>query len=262
DGQVEAEIRKHTDWITAIEFSPDGTMLATGDRAGNAFLWETRGAREDAVLKGHGGGITAAAWRGDGAVIATASDDGKVRLWARKDGTKIKEWDAHPGGTLGLSWLPDGRLATCGRDRKAVVWKGDGARERDFPQHADIALRVAATSDGSRLFVGDLAGTLVAYATADAKPLGTPDTNPPRLDDRVKAAEAALASATKTHDAADAELLQARKALETILAQVAEAEKRAAELGATADKTRAALTAAESDARKWRDEAEFAKQPR
>ena len=262
DGQVEAEIRKHTDWITALEFAPDGAMLVTGDRAGNAFLWETRGAREDAVLKGHAGGITAVAWRGDGTVVATASDDGKVRLWARKDGTKIKEWDAHRGGALGLAWLPDGRLATCGRDKKAVVWKGDGAKDRDFPQHADIALRVAATSDGSRLFAGDLAGTLVAYATADAKPLGTPDTNPPRLDDRVKAAETTLAAATKTHDAADAELLQARKALEAILAQVAEAEKRAAELGATADKTRAALTAAEAEAKRWRDEADFAKQPR
>jgi len=262
DGEVEAEIRKHTDWITAVEFSPDGAMLATGDRAGNAFLWETRGAREDAVLKGHGSGITAVAWRGDGAVVATASDDGKVRLWARKDGAKIKEWDAHPGGTLGLAWLTDGRLATCGRDRKAVLWKGDGAKERDFPQHADIGLRVAATSDGSRLFAGDLAGTLVAYATADAKPLGRPDTNPPRLEDRVKAAETTLTAATKAHDAADAELLQARRALEAILAQVAEAEKRAAELGAAADKTRAALTAAETDAKKWRDEAEFAKQPR
>jgi len=262
DGQVEAEIRKHTDWITAAEFSPDGAMLATADRAGNAFLWETRGAREDSTLKGHGGGITGVAWRGDGSVVATACDDGKVRLWARKDGEKIKEWDAHPGGVLGLTWLADGRLATCGRDRKAALWKADGTKERDFPQHADLALRVAATSDGARLFVGDLTGALVAYSIADAKPLGTPDTNPPRLDDRLKAAEAALVAATQAHNAADAELLQARKALETILAQVAEAEKRAAELGAAAEKSRAGLTAAEADAKRWRDEAAFATQPK
>jgi len=262
DGQVEAEIRKHTDWITAVEFSPDGAMLATADRAGNTFLWETRGAREDSTLKGHGGGITGVAWRGDGSVVATACDDGKVRLWARKDGEKIKEWDAHPGGVLGLAWLGDGRLATCGRDRKAALWRADGTKERDFPQHADLALRVAVTSDGSRLFVGDLTGALMAYSIADAKPLGTPDTNPPRLDDRLKAAEAALVAATQAHNAADAELLQARKALETILAQVAEAEKRAAELGAAAEKSRAGLTAAEADAKRYRDEAAFAKQPR
>ena len=54
DGATEAEIRKHTDWITAVDFSPNDRMLVTGDRAGNAFLWETRGAREDAVLKTHG----------------------------------------------------------------------------------------------------------------------------------------------------------------------------------------------------------------
>ena len=262
DGQVESEIRKHTDWITAVEFSPDGAMLATGDRAGNAFLWETRGAREDSTLKGHGGGITAVAWRGDGTVVATASDDGKVRLWARKDGAKIREWDAHPGGALGLAWLPDGRLATCGRDRKAALWKGDGTKEREFPQHADIALRVAVTGDGTRLFVGDLAGTLVASSTADAKPLGTPDTNPPRLEQRVTAAEASRAGRAQAHTAADQTLLEARKALEAELAKVAEAEKRVNELAAAAEQARAALTAAEADAKKWRDEAEFAKQRR
>lgn len=262
DGQVEAEIRKHTDWITAVEFSPDGARLATGDRAGNVFLWETRGAREDAVLKGHTGGITALAWRGDGAVVATASDEGKVRLWARKDGSKMKEWDAHPGGVLGLTWLSDGRLATCGRDRKAVLWKVDGAKEREFPQQADLVLRVAATSDGSRLLTGDLAGTLTAYSMADAKPLGTMDTNPPRLEQRLKAAEATLAGTTQAHKAADEALHQARKALEAELAKVAAAEKRAKELTAAAEKARAALTAAEAETKRWRDEAEFAKQPR
>lgn len=262
DGEVDAEIRKHTDWITAVEFSPDGVMIATGDRAGNAFLWETRGAREDSVLKGHGGAINAVAWRADGAVVATASDDGKVRLWSRKDGAKLKEWDAHARGVLGLAWLPDGRLATCGRDRKAALWKGDGTKERDFPERPDLALRVAVTRDGSRLFVGDLAGGLAAFATDDAKPLGTPDTNPPKLDQRLRSAEAALAATSQAHKAADESLHAARKALEAELAKVAAAEKRATELTAAAEKARAALTAAEGEAKRWRDETAFARQPR
>ena len=40
DGKQLYEIKKHTDWITALEFSPDGTRLATGDRAGGIHLWE------------------------------------------------------------------------------------------------------------------------------------------------------------------------------------------------------------------------------
>ena len=32
-GELVSEIRKHTDWIYAIEYSPDGVLLATADRA-------------------------------------------------------------------------------------------------------------------------------------------------------------------------------------------------------------------------------------
>ena len=253
DGAVDAEIRRHTDWITAVAFSPDGRTLATGDRAGNAFLWETRGAREDAVLTGHAGGITAVAWRPDGGMVATASEDGKVRLWARKDGSKAKEWDAHPGGVLGIEWLPDGRLVSAGRDGKVVGWKADGTREREHPAHSDLALRVAVTADGERLFAGDLAGRLVVSAIADGRPLGEPDTNPPRLADRLQAAEAALRAAddagrtvaarakaaTEAMQLAESQVAAARKALEETEAELAAAQGRAAEATKTVERLQA-----------------------
>ena len=40
DGSPVTEIRKHTDWVTAVEFSPDGVLLATADRAGGVWVWE------------------------------------------------------------------------------------------------------------------------------------------------------------------------------------------------------------------------------
>ncbi len=50
------EIRKHTDWITAMEFSPDSVLLATGDRNGGLFVWEGWTGREYLTLKGHTAG--------------------------------------------------------------------------------------------------------------------------------------------------------------------------------------------------------------
>ena len=38
-------IKKHTDWVTAIALSPDGVLLATGDRNGGLFVWEARPAQ-------------------------------------------------------------------------------------------------------------------------------------------------------------------------------------------------------------------------
>lgn len=264
DGALEAEVRRHTDWITAVEFSPDGRLLASGDRAGNAFVWETRGAREDAVLKGHGGGITAVAWRSDGAVLATASEDGLIRLWNRASGEKLKEWTAHAGGVLGVAWLADGRIASCGRDKKAVLWKGDGGREKEFPQLPEIGLRVAPTSDRQRLLAADLGGTLTAFAIDSAAALGTLDTNPPRLAERLHAAEAAL-NETASLEKSIAEKAQATaKTMRTAESQVEAAERAVEEArkaldGATAELE--AIKARQAEAAKqverWKAEVEF-----
>lgn len=264
DGEIDAEIKKHTDWITAVEFSPNGRMLATGDRAGNAFLWETRGAREDAVLKGHGGGITAVAWRGDGEVLATASEDGKIRLWNRRSGEKMKEWQAHGGGVQGLCWLADGRLASCGRDKTVILWKGDGGKERDFPALGEIGLRVVATSDRQRLLAGDLAGTLAVFTVDKGELVGTPNTNPPKLEERLKVAEAAF------NEIATLEKTVARKATATAGAmqvaesQVAESQKAVEEAKkaletATAEleAVKAKQAAAAEQVDRWKAELEF-----
>jgi WD40 repeat protein len=260
DGSVDAEIRKHTDWITAIEFSPDGRMLATGDRAGNAFLWETRGAREDAVLKGHAGGITAVAWRGDGAVLATASEDGKIRLWNAKTGEKAKEWEAHPGGVQGLCWLADGRLASGGRDRKAVVWKSDGSRERTFEPAADIVLRVAVTSDQSRLMVGELGGQMPVFALADGRGVGEIDANPPRLAERLSDAEKLVVERRAAEREAADKAKLAADAVQDDDEETSAARKAADEAAAALEAAREQAAAAVAAVERWRKEIDFAAQ--
>jgi len=262
DGAVDADIRKHTDWITAIEFSPDGKMLATGDRAGNAFVWETRGAREDAVLKGHAGGITAVAWRGDGAVLATASEDGKVRLWSRKDGAKIKEWDAHAGGVQGLCWLADGRLVSCGRDRKATVWKADGAKEREFEPLADLALRVSVTSDQKRLLTGDLSGNVVAFDLAGGGRDGVAETNPAPLGKRLEAAQAQLNEVAPVERTAAEKAEAAAAARAAAESQLEKARKSAAEATAELEAVKARRAEADKALQRWKAEVEFSKSKR
>jgi len=259
DDGVEAEIRKHTDWITAVEFSPDGRMLATGDRAGNAFLWETRGTREDAVLKGHGGGITAVAWRGDGDVLATASEDGKIRVWNRRSDEKMKEWEAHSGGVQGLCWLSDGRLASCGRDSRVVLWKGDGGKERDFPALGDIGLRVAVTSDRQRLFAGDLAGTLAVFSIDKGELVGKPDTNPPQLEQRLEAARAALDEIAAIEQAAADKSKSMADAVQVAQSQLAEAQKSLDAATAEFESAKARRADAAKHVDRWKEEIEFSR---
>lgn len=263
DGTVESELRKHTDWVTAVEFSPasspHGDLLATGDRAGNLFLWEPRGGREHGTLKGHALAITAVAWRPDGGVLASVSEDGTLRLWDPKESKQLKSWEAHPGGAESVAWLRDGRLVTTGRDRRVKLWKADGPLERETQALVDIGTRVAANSDGSRIYAGDWSGAVTVFNTADATQAGVLDTNPQPLAKRLQLAEKMHAEAATVGQAAAEKAKAAADAIQVAESQMAAARKalEEAEQQAAAAKTRHGETAQRVE--RWRDEIEFSR---
>jgi hypothetical protein len=259
DGAVAGEIRRHTDWITALEFSPDGTLLATGDRAGNLHLWETRGTRDAGALKGHTGLITAVAWRPDGAVLASTSGDGSVRLWDPKEAKQVKTWAAHAGGAEAVTWLADGRLATTGRDKRAKLWKADGQLEREMAALPEVGTRVAATADGTRILAGDWGGGLTVFTAADGKPAGTIDTNPPKIESRLRAAEKVLAEVAATGQTAAEKAKAAADALAAAESQMVAARKAADEATAEFEAAKAREADAAQAVERWKAEAEFSR---
>jgi hypothetical protein len=259
DGAVENEIRRHTDWITAVEFSPDGRLLATGDRAGNLHLWETRGTRDAGVLKGHGGPITAVAWRRDGGVVASASGDGTVRLWDPKEAKQVKSLSAHGGGVESLAWLADGRLASTGRDKRVKLWKADGALEREMAPLQEIGTRVAVTADGGRILAGDWAGAVSVFTTADGKPAGVLDTNPPKIEERLRAAEKVLTEVAASGQPVTEKAKAAAEALAVAESQMAAARKAADEANAELAAAKAREAEAAKAVERWKAEAEFSR---
>ena len=259
DGTAAGEIRRHTDWITALEFSPDGRLLATADRAGNLHLWETRGTRDAGVLKGHTAAITSVAWRADGGVVASSSEDGTVRLWDPKEAKQVKSLAAHGGGAESLAWLPDGRLVTTGRDKRVKLWKADGNLERELPPLAEIGTRVAVTADGGRLIAGDWAGTVTVFDAAEGKAAGTLDTNPPRIEQRLRAAEKQFAEVAAAAQPFADKAKAAADALTVAESQMAAARKAADEAQAELEAAKAREAEAAKAVERWKAEAEFSR---
>jgi hypothetical protein len=177
-GEVEHKIKKHTEWVTALGFSPSGQMLASADRNGGISLWDPDSGQELFSLPGHKAAVTALSWRSDSKFVASASEDGTVKLWDPQEGKLIKSWTAHAGGALDVSYVQDGHLVSCGRDNAITIWNGDGRKVRTLKSIGDLPLRAVFGYDGKRVFGTDFEGQLQVWDAADGKPLATLNANP------------------------------------------------------------------------------------
>ena len=118
-------LRGHRKKITSINFSPDGSLIATSSLDRTVRLWDARSA--DAVkclMCGHRDWIRTVAFSPDGKSLASGGDDGSVRLWDPQSGERKYALQGHSDWVRDLAWSPDGRiLASGGRDGRVVLWE-------------------------------------------------------------------------------------------------------------------------------------------
>ncbi|MEI6872504.1 MAG: c-type cytochrome domain-containing protein [Verrucomicrobiota bacterium] len=175
DGKLIRSIKKHTDWVTAVAYSPDGNYVASADRAGGITVWEGATGAEAVTLPGHKTAVNALAFLPG--LLVSASQDGSVILWDIAEGKERKKWVAHAGGCEFVDFTPEGRIVTCGRDKVAKVWDQTGKVLLTTQPLTDIALR--AVLCGDTLVAGDWNGKVKAFLLADGgKSFGDVGSNP------------------------------------------------------------------------------------
>ncbi|WP_162273966.1 WD40 domain-containing protein [Mariniblastus fucicola] len=195
DGELVYELNKHTEWITALQFSPDGKFLVTGDRNGGVHAWEADTGNEVLTLGGHKKAITAIDWRIDGKLVVTASEDGTVRVWDGANGKQIKSWTGCSAGVTSASFTRDGLVVTGGRDRLVRVWDQNGKQLHQYEAMPDQVTSVAYCSETNRVIAGDWTGKINVWEKANPKPIGTLNCNPPTIESRIAAVTRQLQSA-------------------------------------------------------------------
>jgi len=85
-------LQGHSDWVTSVAFSPDGTRIASGSLDSTIRLWDAAsGTAVGEPLQGHSDWVTSVAFSPDGTRIASGSLDSTIRLWDAASGTAIGE---------------------------------------------------------------------------------------------------------------------------------------------------------------------------
>ena len=116
-------IQQNLEKMTAVAFSPDGSLIATASGDMTARVWHTATGASSAVLSGHTSGVTAVAFSPDGSLIATASDDMTARVWRTATGASSAVLSGHTSGVTAVAFSPDASLiATASDDTTARVW--------------------------------------------------------------------------------------------------------------------------------------------
>jgi hypothetical protein len=159
DGALLWTMKKHADFITSVEFSPDGKHLASADRAGGIFIADASNGENPRLLAGATDAVNQLAWRSDARSLAAACGDGQALLYDPSSTRLVAKWAAHEGGCLSIAYSREGRLLTGGHDAIASLWEEGGKRIFDFKNCDTAAFRVSFTST-QNLLVGDWSGNV------------------------------------------------------------------------------------------------------
>jgi WD40 repeat protein len=113
----------HSGRVTALDWSPDGTRLASTSYDKTVHMWDATNGNKLHTYKGHVAHVNALAWSPDSKFVATASDDGTVHIWDATTGSIRVSYAGHSGNVEALAWSPDGRcIASAGKDEAVHVW--------------------------------------------------------------------------------------------------------------------------------------------
>jgi WD40 repeat protein/serine/threonine protein kinase len=130
-GEKVCTLRGHTDWVTALCWSPDGKRLASASADKTVRVWDVAEARTVLTLKGHTDGVRAVSWSPDGQRLASAGEDKTVKVWEALDGDAVLTLKEDAQSVYTVAWSADGScLAAAGLDGTIRIWEALGYKAR------------------------------------------------------------------------------------------------------------------------------------
>lgn len=158
--------------VSALDWNPDGTLLASGSYDGILRLWTPQGDLH-LVMSMHQGPIFAVRWNRKGNLLLTGSADGTAIVWDLGSGKVRQQFSTHSDSVLDLDWLcgarwspaaigaapgatpsaqADSTLATCSADNSVNLLRlGEARPVRTLRGHTDEVNAIRFDSTGTLL---------------------------------------------------------------------------------------------------------------
>jgi WD40 repeat protein/serine/threonine protein kinase len=178
-GEEIAVLGEHDLQVTSLDFSPDGSLLASSGEEGTIILWDVAARESVGELFPAASVIRTLAFSPQGNILASGSDDGVIYLWdmAADDPPILGTLEGHTDWIQSLAFSPDGRVLASGAfDKTIILWDVAARQPIGDPMvgHTDVVQSVAFSPDGNLLASGSRDNTIILWDVATRQPVRPP----------------------------------------------------------------------------------------
>lgn len=142
--------------INALDFTPDGSLVAVSSEDSKIQLWDAHTGELVRELTGHDSFLYELTFSADGTRLASASLDGTARIWDVTTGRELQVLEGGDQPVQAVAFAPDGAsIATGGWDGYVRIWDtSTGNVMRSIGGRFGNVSSLAYTPDGTGLVLG------------------------------------------------------------------------------------------------------------
>ncbi len=173
--QQENKPKSSVEMCTAVEFTPDGSVIATGYDSGFIRLWNVESKKELLVLKGHKEKITSLVFSPDGKLLVSGSLDRRIIVWDAYLGYILKIIRGYWGAVTSLAINKTGTMfASATADNRIRLWniKKNWKKTHELKQHVNTITKIAFSPTSNLLASASWDHKIMIWKVGNGKKVG------------------------------------------------------------------------------------------